>query len=530
MNSAIDKIIASKRLPVLFIGSGISKRYLNGFPSWDELLKNICKQINISRTAYAAYIQDFKAKDPDISYGKLNQKLATLLHDKFLKKIQNEDINLETLFSEDEIGKCVNEEIDYFKMLVAKTFANYSIRPEKEEELNLLKKISSKISMVFTTNYDNFLQNEIFTDFKVYERQNKYYFRTNNGYGEIYKIHGCISDPNGIIICENDYQEFENSLKLVSSKLINALMDYPIIFLGYSLEDENIKKIIADFINSFDNDILQDIKKYIILVEYEANQEKLIEGEKQFVDAITGKNITLTTIKTDNFTEIFNHIDSLEPAATSYELRKYKTMIAELINKSAKGEKTVFVQEIDNADADITALYIGSKQTITNIDMSVNIYSNHNIIMKGLNNVPFDYDLFALKWYDNKCVKNNEYTPIFLIAHNMTIKFEQCSSKFKENYKNIAETFNKISNVQFNGNIDSIKNHYDDLKKTGKTSKIICDTVCIECYKALVCDKITPKECNIFLNQIINTEPQASESSPLRKAACYMWYRMYCKK
>lgn len=415
-------------------------------------------------------------------------------------------------------------------MLVGKVFSEYSLRPEMSEELELFKKIGSKISMVFTTNYDTFLQNEIFPDFKVYESQNKYYFRTNNGYGELYKIHGCITDPNGIVICERDYQRFEDSLKLVSSKLINALMDFPVIFIGYSLEDENIKKIMADFINSFSDDIIQDIKKYIILVTYEKDQAELVEGEKQFVDSSSGRNITLTTIKTDNFTKLFNHIDELTPAASSYELRKYKTMIAELINRSAKGEKTVFVQEIDDASADITALYIGSKQTISNIEASVNIYTNYSIIEKGLDGEVFDYDSFALYWYENKCIKKTEYTPVFLIAHNISIKLENCCNKFRGNLKAITENFHKLSNINYDGNYCAIMGHYDNLKKTGKSSKTICDTICGECFKAVYCNTITIDECKSILIHVKNNEPQVSDSSPFRKAACYMWYKMYYEK
>ena len=37
--NVLDKIVDSKKLPVLFIGSGISKRYLFNYPTWDELLE-----------------------------------------------------------------------------------------------------------------------------------------------------------------------------------------------------------------------------------------------------------------------------------------------------------------------------------------------------------------------------------------------------------------------------------------------------------------------------------------------------------
>ena len=42
----LEKLVKAKRMPVLFIGSGIPKRYLYKFPSWDELLQGSFKVIN----------------------------------------------------------------------------------------------------------------------------------------------------------------------------------------------------------------------------------------------------------------------------------------------------------------------------------------------------------------------------------------------------------------------------------------------------------------------------------------------------
>ena len=122
MSDVLDKIINTKRLPVLFIGSGVSKRYLIGYPSWSELLDNVREKIGISKTSYSAYIQDYKVQQPDISSGKLNQKLASFLREKLFDKIKNDEIDLDTLFSPEEVEKCVNDGVDFFKILVSKTF------------------------------------------------------------------------------------------------------------------------------------------------------------------------------------------------------------------------------------------------------------------------------------------------------------------------------------------------------------------------------------------------------------------------
>ena len=41
----LDELIKKNEFPIIFIGSGISKRYLKNYPSWLELLEKIWKEI-----------------------------------------------------------------------------------------------------------------------------------------------------------------------------------------------------------------------------------------------------------------------------------------------------------------------------------------------------------------------------------------------------------------------------------------------------------------------------------------------------
>lgn len=44
--NVLERLVAGKKLPILFIGSGISKRYLYKYPNWDQLLEMSFKKYN----------------------------------------------------------------------------------------------------------------------------------------------------------------------------------------------------------------------------------------------------------------------------------------------------------------------------------------------------------------------------------------------------------------------------------------------------------------------------------------------------
>lgn len=65
-------------------------------------------------------------------------------------------------------------------------------------------------------------------------------------YGEIMKIHGSSKEPESIIITNEDYVEFYKRKKYISAKLLTYFVEHPLFFIGYSINDENIKAILSD--------------------------------------------------------------------------------------------------------------------------------------------------------------------------------------------------------------------------------------------------------------------------------------------
>ena len=68
---SLDALINEHRIPMLFIGSGISRRYLKNYPSWDELIQLVADKIGVSRAQLMALKQSITDKTPDETPGKI---------------------------------------------------------------------------------------------------------------------------------------------------------------------------------------------------------------------------------------------------------------------------------------------------------------------------------------------------------------------------------------------------------------------------------------------------------------------------
>lgn len=114
------------------------------------------------------------------------------------------------------------------------------------EELNgeilALKEISPHA--VITTNYDT-LTEIIFKDYKPVIGQ-EVIRHSYMSIGEIFKIHGCVSDPGSIVLTTEDYDKFADDKKYLSAKLFTFFVEHPLIFIGYSANDPNIKSILQE--------------------------------------------------------------------------------------------------------------------------------------------------------------------------------------------------------------------------------------------------------------------------------------------
>lgn len=71
--------------------------------------------------------------------------------------------------------------------------------------------------------------------------------------------------------------------------MLTLFSESPIVFLGYSFTDENIRNIVADFLSCLTNEQLDNIDEHFVFISFKKGERKLIET-KILLFFLTGKN------------------------------------------------------------------------------------------------------------------------------------------------------------------------------------------------------------------------------------------------
>lgn len=204
-----------------------------------------------------------------------------------------------------------------------------------DEEYKLFVKMLLKTQIILTTNYDTFIEDSYNSSgihsITKYVGQRGFFGESFN-YAELYKLHGCASSPEEITLTKNDYLRFEKNSVLITAKIVSMMLTSPIIFLGYSLTDVNMRKIIRDFTSSLADSEVEMLEERLILVEWLENEQGLVE------EVLTDRDLgcKLKVLKTDNYGLIFDKISKVDQGIAPSEVRKYQHVIRKLIVDSGR--------------------------------------------------------------------------------------------------------------------------------------------------------------------------------------------------
>lgn len=287
-------------------------------PSWEELLQALSKKTNNSFHYYFSTAEG--------SYPRMASLISKELNEKWWKDEEFED-------SRNVFESSCQYKDSPLKYEAVKLLGDIEKRFKRDEylekEIKALKSIC--VDGIITTNWDSFLE-EVFEDYSVYIGQESLLFgdKVPQGIAEIYKIHGCKSNPNSLVFSEEDYSKYDSSNSYLVTKLLTIFVENPIIFMGYSLSDKNIQKIIQQIVLLLDSSALEKLQERFVFVQWNESVESCLI-RKHSVTPNAGQHFMCTVIETSNYLPVFEALSGYKRKFPAKILRRLKEQIYNII-------------------------------------------------------------------------------------------------------------------------------------------------------------------------------------------------------
>ncbi len=125
--------------------------------------------------------------------------------------------------------------------LVQNLFPRHAICDDNQKALIRLPHFRK----IFTTNYDSFIE-DAYAEKCLVIREERDLTQCSDNLVQIYKLHGDFVNKEGLVITEDDYNDFFENKKnsLIWAPLKLAMMNTHMVFIGYSLDDSNVFRIL----------------------------------------------------------------------------------------------------------------------------------------------------------------------------------------------------------------------------------------------------------------------------------------------
>ncbi len=304
--------------PILFVGSGFSKRYI-GAPNWEELLKTLAQRCPLIVQDFAYYKQKrMSFIEIGSLYSESYREWAwTDGKENFPQELYSEQHAADS-FIKYETARIILE-------LEPKDIIE-SCAENLRTELQALRAMSPHA--IITTNYDQTLEH-LFPEYeKIVGQQllTKPYLSV----GEIFKIHGCSSTPSSIVLTAEDYLDFEKDKRYLSAKLLTYFAEHPLLFVGYSANDPNVKSVLYDVSRMFK--AAQETMPNIYILEWDDSiTDESYPARDRILNVADGVNIRIKSITAKSFSWVFEAFGN-NGAIDKINVKLLRALMARTIN------------------------------------------------------------------------------------------------------------------------------------------------------------------------------------------------------
>lgn len=397
-----EKLLSSLRehtaLPFLFLGSGISRRYL-GLPDWEGMLRHFSDDIGKDLDFYLASTNN--------NMPKAATELAKDFHHAWWgeRRYAKQRKEFKSTVRDDEGG---------FKVAVAEYFRIRSeLHPgvpgvdnaQYVKEIDRLRE--AVVDGVITTNYDQ-LAEQIFPQFPVYVGQDDLLLSDAQFVAETYKIHGSCESAASLVLTAKDYEDYQARNSYLAAKLLTIFAEHPVIFIGYSMNDLYIREIIDSIARAVGPARLDALQRQIYFVEWNQDPNSAPSLSPYFFEVMQGQAIPAQKIDTNSFMPIFDALASLQRPFPAHLLRELRKHVYELVAHPDPGQaiETVRAIPFDSENTDGLRVVFGvgsfsekdlqdisgiSGRTLTREDLARDLLDirprgidAHNVIQHGL--------------------------------------------------------------------------------------------------------------------------------------------------
>jgi hypothetical protein len=392
---------------VLFLGSGISRRYIS-LPTWEALLAkfSICgKEFGYYRSA----------ADGSLPLA------ASMLAEDFHKLWWNDD---RFKASRSKYESLIKNKADPLKYEIAEFIQAHSslgTAPEITAEVALLK--NSCVDAIITTNWDCLLEG-LFPEFRVFSGQDELLFANPSMIAEIYKIHGSCTKPPSMVATKEDYTAFEERNPYLASKLLTIFLEHPIIFFGYSLTDTNIGLILDSIVRCMGTGHLNQLQNRLFFVEWSPDTKTPTMSQSVYrLNSPGSAPLPITLIQTSSFLPVFEALQEKHRKIPLRILRYCKEQLYELVHSNAPGDRLCVLPFEDSPKLDRVEFVVG-------VGASNAVAAGKGYAMISRRDLIEDY-LFDWQKFDPKLLlqhtlpvflKSSKYTPVLKYLHAAGIK------------------------------------------------------------------------------------------------------------